>query len=128
MTNFSQIMRDWRRMCNKMDEGYEVEACLHCPLTLADVTKSGCDAIYTDWAADVDWDKIASVVEAWAKENPEPIYPTWEMYLAERMTADMQDGKTHNPQSVEEYMRQTSIPADIAEKLGLEPKGGNSGV
>jgi hypothetical protein len=61
---------------------------------------------------------------AWATEHPEPVYPTWEQYLADLMTADMKADKTDNPNSVENYMRKTRIPADIAQKLGIEPKEG----
>lgn len=118
MTNFSQVMHDWRRMCNKMDEGYEVEACLHCPLTLADATKRGCDAIYTNWAADVDWDKIASIVEEWAAKNPEPVYPTWYEYVWSQLTKK----EPISDHDLATWMENNRIPADIAEKLGLKPK------
>lgn len=120
MSDFVQTMKDWRRMCKH----YSDEIVKNVQLSCIDICPLGhnitCDAI--EDALDSDIEDAAKAIAQWATEHPEPVYPTWEMYLAERMIADMRDGKTHNPQSVEEYMRRTSIPADIAEKLGIEPK------
>lgn len=116
MSDFVQTVKDWKRMCGTFN------SCDACPLDAED-----------DWASvlcseggimSARPEIVEKVIAKWAAEHPEPVYPTWEMYLAERMTADMRDGKTHNPQSVEEYMRRTRIPADIAEKLGIQPKEG----
>lgn len=108
MYEFQDTMKQWRRMC-------KMSTCSRCPLneicTSAPASHTNAEIARTE-----------EVITNLAEEHPEPVYPTWEMYLAEMMTADMRDGKTHNPQSVEEYVRRTRIPADIAEKLGLEPK------
>ena len=47
-------------------------------------------------------------VMAWAETHPEPVYPTWEAWIEWQMGYSIKD----------------RIPADIAEKLGIEPKGG----
>lgn len=112
MAEFQEVMRQFDRMC-KAHVG-----CINCRLHHGDGYSDECSigAFIRNTA------EIEQKVMSWAAEHPEPVYPTWEMYLADRMTADMQDGKTHNPQSVEEYMRRTRIPADIAQKLGIKPK------
>lgn len=51
------------------------------------------------------------VVMSWATEHPEPVYPLWGEWLAE-VTGQMVDGD----------LLYSPIPADIAEKLGIEPK------
>lgn len=115
MAEFQEVMRQFDRMCDAH------AGCIDCPLNIPDGVSDDKCSIY----AFVDNpEHIEREVMSWAAEHPEPVYPAWEMYLAERMIADMRDGKTHNPQSVEEYMRRTSIPADIAEKLGIESKEG----
>jgi len=118
MTEFVQTMWDWHRMCAEMHNLYPFNSCDGCRL------EGGCPIICGVNSNSIDFGNVEKVVNAWAAENPEPVYPTWEMYLVDRMSEDMRDGKTHNPQSVEEYMCKTRIPANIAEKLGIEPKKG----
>lgn len=116
MTEFVQTMQNWRRMCAEMKKLHPHNPCDGCGLE-----EYGCPIIRVDNNS-VDFCDIEKLVSEWAIEHPEPVYPTWEMYLVDRMSADMRDGKTHNPQSVEEYMCTTRIPTDIADKLGIEPK------
>ena len=135
MTNFSQVMRDWRRICDKMDKDYDIEACSHCPISQRGALKGYCEAIYTDWAANVDWDKVASIVEEWAAENPEPVYPTWVEWLMSEsviptnyMAANSTDSEVRAGTFYVTRKAFAPIPADIAEKLGLEPKEGENNV
>ena len=55
-------------------------------------------------------------------EHPEPVYPTWGEWL-EDMMCDL-SAPIETPQSVNVWMYQTPIPADIAVKLGIKPKEG----
>ena len=107
MAEFAQIMKDWRRMCKMFsDEEHECEGC-----PLEDITEHACGAIFEDEFADVaDWAELERRVTKWAKENPEPKYPTWGEYLH----------TLHNEPSSRELSK--LIPADIAEKLGIGPK------
>lgn len=136
MSDFTKTMKDWKRMCDKMDKDYGTDACCtHCPLSLEGVVIDGCDAIYTHWAANADWDKVASIIEEWAAENPEPVYPTWAEWLIEHGLTEYQgnvfnDYRKDGPfvtkiDAVLSKAAYKPIPADIAEKLGLKPKGGN---
>ncbi len=70
-----------------------------------------------------DWRLLEEKVDAWAAENPEPLYPTWLDYLH---TVGLVT-KTENctPYGFDFTKVMKPIPADIAEKLGLKPKGGN---
>jgi hypothetical protein len=66
---------------------------------------------------------------SWAAEHPEPVYPTWCEWLVDkgvvnvaRMPVDYSGGiVTEIKPSGKMYEH---IPADIAEKLGIEPKEG----
>ena len=58
---------------------------------------------------------IERKVMSWAAEHPEPVYPTWREWLSEQgvLSAGGLWEKAFEP-----------IPADIAEKLGIQPKEG----
>lgn len=55
--------------------------------------------------------RIEKTVMSWAAEHPEQVYPTWEEWLT-----------TLGVQSYNELSK--PIPADIAQKLGIQPKEG----
>ena len=113
MSDFVKTMRDWRRMCNAFVKQYNNDCCKYCRL---DHLKS-CGAI---WEIEKGtYGNIDETVEAWAAENPEPQYPTWLQWLTEQgvISAGGQWNKAFDP-----------IPADIAKKLGLKPKGGGNDV
>ena len=65
-------------------------------------------------------ERIEDIIMAWAAEHPAPVYPTWEQAIAEMY---LRSGRTkyHN---IAEWERNEPIPADIAQKLGIEPKEG----
>lgn len=58
--------------------------------------------------------KTEELAMKWAAEHPEPVYPTWYTWLIMMGAVG----------SVEDLFSdlQRPIPADIAEKLGIEPK------
>ena len=55
---------------------------------------------------------IERFVMSWAAEHTEPVYPTWYEYLCDMYQADWNLTIANN-----------HIPADVAQKLGIEPKG-----
>lgn len=91
-------------------------SCEKCPLDDQD-----CVAVYEEEFDAMDLNRIEWVVSDWAKEHPEPHYPTWRDWLE---TQYMQTRKAlecgYEP--LNSWMNKTPIPADIAEKLGIEPK------
>ena len=110
MSDFVQTMKDWRRMCNAMGQEDDYDACKKCGLRAF-----SCAAIYEKECNGVDWKHIEEVVTAWAAEHPEPVYETWGQYF--RRYYGLEYCKGHE-------MLLEHIPADIAQKLGIEPKEG----
>lgn len=116
MSDFVQTMKDWRRMCNTMDTLYGDKCCDVCSL-------GGCCAVYEQDGTE-DYAEIERKVMEWAKENPEPVYPTWWKYLCMiGVIPDELGDKTLGEMIVYSLMN-TPIYADIAQKLGIEPKEG----
>ena len=96
--SFQEIMRQWVRS-RKAINANKLSCC---PLEM-----------FTD-------DYIANIekeVMAWAKEHPRPVYPTWFEWLKSV-------GALPTEQTICHRGLEQPIPADIAEKLGIEPKEG----
>ena len=113
--DFVQTMKDWKRMCNAMGQEDEYTACDKC-----DLRDFGCPAIYEKECDDANWDRVEKVVMSWAAEHPEPVYPTWGEYLEKVIP----HGSRETALTFAVYAMQQQIPADIAQKLGIEPKVG----
>ena len=105
MAEFKNIARKYIRMCDSFGS-----ACNGCP-----IRKPGSDNIYACRNRVLrNPEKYEVEIITWAAEHPKPVYPTWfewfktvvpdEEMLQRGMYWDMQ------------------IPADIAQKLGIEPK------
>lgn len=103
MAEFQEVMRQWKRMCDAYTTDDAASCCKGCPMS-----GRGCGAIYESGNADPD--VIERETMSWAAEHP-VVYPTWENWLT-----------TLGVQSFNELSK--PIPADIAEKLGIEPKEG----
>lgn len=106
MAEFNEVMRQWRRMCATMDKEHGEHACDVCAL-------NGCTAVY-DTDGTEDYADIEQKVMEWAAEHPEPAYPTWYEYLSNMYRAA--DGMS--------VIGRQPIPAEIAQKLGIEPMEG----
>ena len=120
MAEFSEVMRQWRRLCVTIEKLNPQESCDACPLR--NLSKHGCDTIYdNEFAGNADWAELGRRVMAWAAAHPEPVYPTWEEWFI-RTGQAMLDLNIEEPDW--EATVHTKIPADIAEKLGIEPKEG----
>lgn len=124
MSEFSEVMRQAKRMCNGLND------CDECQLRdVFDVV--GCPFAYDS----VDMRNVEKPVMDWAAAHPEPRYPTWK---------EWQDANFPNNDALmrpcifesEEYFNckqengcetcmNKPIPADIAEKLGIKPIGGS---
>ena len=111
MSDFVQTMRDWRRMCVAQEDGSHRDVCQTCPLGRLN---GGCCGVYE---GDMDYVQVESAVTAWAEENPEPVYPTWFEWL--KNVGALPADQTLCHRGLEQ-----PIPADIAQKLGIEPKEG----
>jgi len=120
MADFVQTMKDWKRMCNAMEKLRPDDSCCGCRLE-----GYGCPAIYED-DSHVDYADVEKNVTAWAAEHPEPKYPTWWEWL-ENMGI-VSKAKSEYSEIFDTICVGTrmfdSIPADLAQKLGIEPKEG----
>jgi hypothetical protein len=120
MADFAQTMKDWRRMCSAMKQENEYTACDKCDLQDFD-----CPAIYLKGCDNANWKHVEDVVKAWAAEHPEPIYELWGEWFEKR--GDLIRG-WHNATNIQWIAKTfgrlmcTPIPAEIAQKLGIEPK------
>ena len=125
------FLKSWKRMCNSMTEMNGCEDC--------QIVRNTHGARCGDMPCEMqDVESIAREVEKWAAEHPEPVYPTWgewlmeQMVIAERMRPKYNYTNGEHTDELErtgEYIAIDSemkkqIPADIAEKLGIEPKEG----
>lgn len=120
MSDFVQTMKDWRRMCKHYsDESMKAgqPSCVDiCPLG----HNTACGII--EDALDSDIEVMAKEVAKWVAEHPEPVYPTWWKYMCMIgvIPNDLGD-KTLGEVTIERLMHIT-VPADIAAKLGIDPK------
>ena len=120
MSEFTDVMRQARRMCNTQED------CESCPIWNPD--KFFCKI---DTACYSDDSMIENIVMQWAAKHPEPVYPTWR----EWQNSTFKDAHKHiapctfgsrdrfkcEGKTCYVCMDQ-QIPADIAEKLGIKPK------
>lgn len=131
MAEFQEVMRQYRRLCKSCGGDEYAHKCKSCPISSANnSTGISCD--------DVLWrePEIAeSIIMKWAAEHPE--YPTWVDWWNENFGSEGRrmlqpcafvpprelgcsighDGCMQAPYKC----WHTSIPAHIAEKLGIKP-------
>lgn len=118
VSDFAKTMRDWKRLCDSMDKKYSDDCCKNCPLC-----GFGCGGIF-EMPENTNWQLLEEKVDAWAEENPEPVYPTFMEWLIDIGVFCSRPMYS----IIADKIATTHIPADIAEKLGLKPKGGGNGV
>lgn len=119
MAEFVEVMKQARRMCKSIDD------CADCPLT---------DLCYFDkYMKEYDGSLIQqeAVIMKWAAENPELRFPTWHEWANEQFPDADRSIRTCAFISKERAncmaqdtcndCRNQPIPADIAQKLGIQP-------
>ena len=111
MAEFQEVHRQFDRMCWYYRRKRECP--MGCPMNGVNISQ--CRKIAFERPKETE-----EIVMQWAAEHPEPVYPTWEQAIAEMY---LRSGRTkyHN---IAEWERNEPIPADIAQKLGIEPKEG----
>ena len=103
MAEYAEVIRQFKRMCRYTNHSGLPQDCPYCK-------DHGCNISHCRMLA-FDDKKFAKVVMKWAAEHKEPVYPSWEEYLCSIGFCSY-DSLTE------------PIPADIAQKLGIEPKEG----
>ena len=106
---FVEVMKQMKRMCAHLSP-----TCNGCKLCLGKGTDEFCGEAPRDILSDPAL--VEAAVMSWAAEHPEPVYPSWYRWLIMMGAIG----------SVEDLFSdlQREIPADIAQKLGIEPKEG----
>ena len=107
MAEFQEVMKQWKRFCKSHNN------CGECEFDGEGI----CGEAHL---SDIPFADIELRIMAWAAEHPEPVYPTWRD-LFERMGANIRCDGTVQFQL---FAADKHIPADIAEKLGIQPKEG----
>ena len=123
MSDFVQTMKDWRRMCDT------IKSCDDCPMQKEDgwtyvlCSEGGISSARPEVAE--------KVIVKWAAEHP-VVYPTWEEWLVAngimepdnvRLNGDYRFYCNCKPvYNIPSPKMFDPIPADIAQKLGLQPK------
>lgn len=121
MAEFQEVMKQWRRMCDKHQcadkQCSTVAYDLICPITISH-NSYPCGSGFVDCSPE-SMAQVEQIVMKWATENPEPVYPTWGEWL---MSIGIINGVHPNGAIDALGNLKQPIPADIAEKLGIEPK------
>ena len=132
MAEFKDVIKAQKRMCDAM------ENCGQCPLIDADCACRFSCMIEGDFDS-AETEIIEHIVMDWVAKHPEPRYPTWdEWYKATFPNSNYHTipcpsmfykiCETSNYHGeVECYeCKNSPIPADIAEQLGIKPIGGDT--
>lgn len=125
MSEFTEAMHQARRMCAAHGGMCGAN---NCPLSNEDA--DAC-RLLPDHGGE-DYVDVERVIMDWAKEHPEPVYPTWYDYQQQtfpehtRWICPMMFGTPCPCGSITSIKgctdcRNNPIPADIAEKLGIKP-------
>ena len=106
MAEFQEVMRQRKRMCNSV-------LCCKCDIyRLCGEDLSKCTQFINNNPK-----KAEEVIMSWAAKHPGPVYPTWVEWLR-------QNGVVPRDQKCFHDWLLKPIPADLAQKLGLQPKEG----
>lgn len=109
MAEFQEVMRQAQRMCDyRRKHNLECGNCDAAHICGLKIRHVGLDTLCAD----------ADAVMLWAAEHP-VVYPTWYEYLSDYYRAAFGDMFVISKQP---------IPADIAQKLGIEPKENGHGA
>lgn len=123
MAEYVEVMNQKRRMCNS----YAL-CSMGCPLYDTDFCSKN-----SGEKTNADFPEVERRTMAWAAEHPEPKYPTWLEWLHDLGLIVQREGTftEYGPNEVFSAIKKVdiltikgyqSIPADIAQKLGIEPK------
>lgn len=115
MAEFTKVWNNWKRMCATII-GNGDGSCVNCNLCSLE-----CNVEYPKNQNYFDGKIIEGIVLEWAAEHPEPVYPTWEEWLiTQGVIKENPSGGVGWP-APKLFER---IPADIAQKLGIDTKEG----
>ena len=120
MSEFTEIMRQARRMCETF-----CDACSKCPIGNAKALECGITV-----TSEMDCKEVERRVMQWAAEHPEPVYPSWEEGWKQLFPngIDTPCPSVYDAKYGHDCLKlsclnckRRSIPAEVAEKLGIKP-------
>ena len=116
MAEFQEMVREFHRLCETQRRLHK-NTCDKCPIKIATF-----GTIFQCYRYVLERPKESeNIIMSWAAEHPEPVYPTWGEWL---MSIGVINGvHPHGAIDTLGNLKQP-IPADIAQKLGIEPKEG----
>ena len=124
MAEFQEVMKQLNRLCGAHENCDED----NCPME----AMGCCGNIAAHCSEPLQAKRIEKTVMQWAAEHSEPVYPTWEEWLISmgliEYKASLENvwhGDCNVTNGVIKALNARAgnpIPADIAQKLGLEPK------
>ena len=106
MAEFQEVISEYIRMCDYYAH------CTECPLNALS---------YCGNMRNADKLAVEGEIMAWAAKHPEPVYPNWSQWLIRIGVMPKEIGNSQYRAIIELGLIKP-IPADIAQKLGLEPK------
>ena len=127
MSEFSKAMHEWHRMCDYFFNGTEWTCYEDCPLYVYKICSESTEkyTVPLEMAQELA-DEIEQTIMIWAKENPEPVYPTFAEWL-NSISVAISDRPFPAPNipvpvfQANEKMFEP-IPEKLAKKLELKPK------
>ena len=126
MAEYNEVIKQFKRMCRYTNRSGLPQDCpLYCK-------GHGCNISHCRMLA-FDDKKFADLVAKWAAEHPEQKYPTWAEWLesvhvlTNNKSVTYKDGnEIYGAKYYQSAILNTKfyqpIPADIAQKLGIQPK------
>ena len=129
MAEFMDVIRHAKRMCGSFGD-----RCVACPFR-KDNYACAYAHLTDDDATPEDAESFERTVMEWAKENPEPVYPSWDeawKQLFPNAMANWVPCARHfvPPERIAEFCgsqpnciqcRKRPIPAEVATRLGIKP-------
>ena len=114
MAEYQEVIHNWRRMCNAVQDSNMNKVghgwCDNCPI------KNECwsnQAVAS--VAERRMLCVEPIIQKWAAEHPEPVYPSWVEWFRQMKMIPPEQKCFHT------WLLEP-MPADIAQKLGIEPR------
>jgi len=118
MAEFQEVMSERARMCNTLSKDYN--DCSDCPLHKVRLKEgyNTCYLYFTERYKDSE-----KLIMKWAAEHPKPLYESWFEYLVRIGVLSKEAQRVITSYTKRTYHDLSApIPADIVQKLGLQPK------
>ena len=112
MAEYTKVIEQFKRMCWYYSRDKMQKSCPMCT-SYPNCNIGQCRKIAFEKPA-----HFTVTVMRWAAEHPEPVYPTWGEYI--RSITGLDPVEVNGMR----LALTRTIPADLAEKLGLQPKEG----